>query len=165
MDRKSFIKQGLIFAGGFAFLPYLPGCKNVQEVSSSDTLAELVDLIIPQTDTPGGKELGVHNFVIKMIEDCADEEQQAAFKEDLTKFNSLFKNQNQKVFLEASSEERISFLNRLNEKDEQLSELHSFFSIVKRLSIRGYTNSKFFMTEVIPYELVPARYNAIYEIA
>src|SRR5690606_22437287 len=91
VDRKSFIKQSLIFAGGFAFLPYLPGCRNVQAVSSSGTLAELVDLIIPQTDTPGGKELGLHNFVIKMIEDCSDEEQQIDFEEDLSKFNSVFK--------------------------------------------------------------------------
>lgn len=164
VDRKTFIKQSLIFAGGFAFLPYMSSCRNIQ-ASTSDTLAELVDLIIPKTDTPGGKEIGLHNFVIKMIKDCSDEQQQAEFEEGMSKFNSVFKDQNHKEWLSASSEERTSFLNRLNGKDEQLSELHSFFSIIKRLTVRGYTNSKFFMTEVIPYELVPARYNAIYEIA
>jgi hypothetical protein len=127
-------------------------------------LAELVNLIIPETDTPGGKELRLHHFVMKMIEDCSSEEQQAQFEEDLSKFNVVFKKQNQKAFLEASSEERVSFLNQLNEKNEQLSELHSLFSNVKRLTIRGYTNSKFFMTEIIPYELVPARYNAVYKV-
>lgn len=161
MNRKAFLERGIILAGGLAFLPYLPGCKNTLD-NTSGVLSDIVEIIIPQTQTPGGKALGLHHFVVKMVEDCGDDAQQQIYKDGLKEFSSLFQKQNKKDFSEASMEDQTLFLEEINNKE---SNLNPFFSLVKGLTIKGYTNSKYYMTDIVPYELVPARYNAFYKIA
>lgn len=173
MDRKSFLRNSIIWAGGIAFLPYLPSCKGTLE--QVDTiLAELAETLIPETTSPGAKTLGLHNFIKKMIEDCGDEEQQKLFGEGLVAFESKFKRLHEVGFEEANATVRTEYLKVIETKEievaderdlEEKETIEKFYSLVKKLTIRGYTNSKYYMTEVVPYELVPGRYNAFYKIA
>ena len=41
----------------------------------------------------------------------------------------------------------------------------AFYHTVKGLTVFGYTNSKYFMTQQVVYELVPGRYNAYYPVS
>lgn len=173
MDRKSFLRNTIILAGGVAFLPYLPSCKGT--LGQADTvLAELGETIIPETTTPGSKTLGLHNFIKKMIEDCGDEEQQKLFGRGLVAFESKFNRLNDISFEKANPTQRAEYLKTIetgelevtDEREmEEKDTIEKFYSLIKRLTIRGYTNSKYYMTEVVPYELVPGRYNAFYKIA
>ncbi|MFZ1790646.1 MAG: gluconate 2-dehydrogenase subunit 3 family protein, partial [Saprospiraceae bacterium] len=70
----------------------LEGCKpaatststasEVFALSSSDQnlLAELAEVIIPKTNTPGAKEAGVGPFIELMLKDCYSPIQQAHFQ-------------------------------------------------------------------------------------
>lgn len=173
MNRKSFLRSTAILAGGVAFLPYLSSCKGTLE--QADTmLAEIAETIIPETTTPGAKSLGLHNFIKTMVEDCGDEKQQELFGKGLVAFESKFRRLNDLNYKEASPTLRAEYLKAIetsgldveDERDvEEKETIEKFYSLVKRLTIRGYTNSKYYMTEVVPYELVPGRYNAFYKIA
>ncbi len=162
INRKAFLRSSIILAGGLAFLPYLSSCSDPVEEASAE-LAELAEALIPKTNTPGAKDLGLQHFVIKMVEDCGDEEQQKVFGQGMVKFKSTYRDEFEVDFLDAKPTDRRAFLKQIEE--EKYPELSEFYSLVKNLTIRGYTNSKFYMTEVVPYELVPGRYNPFFKIA
>lgn len=162
INRKAFLRNSIILAGGLAFLPYLSSCSDPGEEASAE-LAELAETLIPKTNTPGAKDLGLQHFVIKMVEDCGDEDQQKVFGQGMVKFKSTFKDEYETDFIAADTVSRTAFLKQIEE--EKFPELSEFYSLVKNLTIRGYTNSKFYMTEVVPYELVPGRYNPFFKIA
>lgn len=173
MDRKSFLKNSFIFAGGLAFLPYFSSCQDSVEQANL-VLAELGETIIPETTTPGSKTLGLHNFVKKMVEDCGDEEQQKLFGKGLVAFESRFKRSHDAIFEDATPSQRSEFLKAIEAGELEIADerefeeketIEKFYSLIKNLTIRGYKNSKYYMTEVVPYELVPGRYNSFYKIA
>ncbi|RZK67663.1 MAG: gluconate 2-dehydrogenase subunit 3 family protein, partial [Pedobacter sp.] len=77
MKRRSLIKNLVVFTGG-VFL--FSGCTGDQKPSSvflknisinADQellLEELLETIIPESSTPGSKKLGLHLFVLKMVD-------------------------------------------------------------------------------------------------
>lgn len=42
-------------------------------------MAKLAEIVIPKTDSPGGLELNLHLFVMKMVDDCRSPENQQVF--------------------------------------------------------------------------------------
>ena len=88
MKRRTAIKQLFILAGGIAIATSCTGDRKSASIALSqvdfskedeDLLAELVEAIIPQNDTPGAKALNLHLFVMKMVDDCQSPEDQQEF--------------------------------------------------------------------------------------
>ena len=48
-------------------------------------LAEIADVIVPTTDTPGAKAAGAHQFVIRVMRDCYGYVEQEEFYRELGK--------------------------------------------------------------------------------
>src|SRR5882757_10547852 len=46
---------------------------------NSDLIAALCETIIPATDTPGAKDTGTQDFILKMIRDCTPRKEQNNF--------------------------------------------------------------------------------------
>ncbi len=111
-------------------------------------LAELVEAIIPKTDSPGAKEVNLHLFVMKMLDDCTSPEDQHKFTDGL-KAASKLKGK--------TLEEQQAYLKALPEDDV-------FFKILKRRTVQGYKNSEYVMKNKLVYELVPGRYNGAAKI-
>ena len=44
------------------------------------------------------------------------------------------------------------------EPGSKAAEMGRFLAITKQFALQGYLNSEYFMTEIKPYELVPARF-------
>lgn len=149
MNRRTAVKNLFIIAGGLALLP---SCLREQGGASivldnlkitsdqEDKLAELVELLIPETDTPGGKSLNLHLFVLKMVDDCHSPVDQQYFIDGLKSLKGNFE----------------GFW-----KEESASQ---FAEIVKKRTIQGYLNSEYVMKNKLIYELVPGRYNGAYKI-
>jgi hypothetical protein len=152
MNRRSAIKQLFIIAGGIAIATSCDLSSNATSIElknikldkkDEELLANYVEAILPKTDNPGAKELNLHLFVMKMLDDCTSPEDQASFLESLKVAHE------QKL---KSSEEIIAYLKGLPEGDK-------FFSILKWRTIQGYRNSEYVMKNKLKYELVPGRYN------
>jgi hypothetical protein len=87
MDRRKAVKGMLVFAGGVTFLPSMlygeVGISLYQNFSlthqQQEGLAAIVDAIIPKSDTPGARELGVHLWILKMLDDCYDQRTRDSF--------------------------------------------------------------------------------------
>lgn len=166
MNRREAVRTFLYIVGGTLVIP---GCFRQSGKVSIDLkhfsiteddeqlLAELIETLIPATDTPGGKELLLHLFVLKMIDDCHGPEEQKQFTKGLLAFSTLSNKELGSKFGEADVSNRIRVLNKISESMNE--DMRQFFSITKRRAIQGYLNSQYVMTNLVKYELVPSRYN------
>lgn len=111
-------------------------------------LAALVEAIIPHSDSPGGAELKLHLFLMKMLDDCHSEEDQRAFKLGLDQVKSIPVDAQAKL---------LAYLQELPKED-------LFLQILKRRTIQGYLNSAYVMQNKLIYELVPGRYDGAVKI-
>lgn len=94
MERRLVIKQVLIMAGGLALLPSCLRDKGHSSITlnnidisldQENLLAEIAETIIPRTNTPGAKELKLHLYALKMLDDCYEKVDQQKFMDDLAK--------------------------------------------------------------------------------
>jgi hypothetical protein len=70
-----------------------------------------------------------------------------------------------KPFAGCSKKEKEEILKSFEKKDNGYSkDMQAFYDLVKGLTVFGYTESKYFMTKEIVYELVPGRYNAYFPV-
>lgn len=61
-------------------------------------LAEIADVIIPTTDTPGAKAAGVEAFIIRVLRDCYVLEEQQSFYVGLAKIDEAGRRAHGKAF-------------------------------------------------------------------
>ncbi len=171
VNRRAAIRTLLYIAGGTLVLPACfreSGKASIDltnlAISENDehVLAELTETLIPATDTPGGRELLLHLFVLKMVDDCHSPEDQQLFTKGLSAFSAWSRNELGTQFVDAEPDRRTELLGKIDESTDE--ELKQFFAITKRRAVQGYMNSQYVMTNLIKYELVPGRYNAYVEV-
>ncbi|WP_342327395.1 gluconate 2-dehydrogenase subunit 3 family protein [Pedobacter sp. FW305-3-2-15-E-R2A2] len=162
MNRRLAIKQVLIFAGGMALLPSClreEGKVSIQlqhlDISATQEklLAEIAELILPKTNTPGAKDLKLHLFVLKMLDDCYEKQEQESFMKGLDAFEGLAGAELQQKLIEANAG-----------KPGLAKEIADFYAIMKSRTIGGYLNSKYVMSNLVIWELVPGRYNGYFPV-
>jgi hypothetical protein len=178
MHRRTVIKNLALIIGGAALLPSCMqekgkasvGLKNVDVSADQEKLiGDIAETIIPKTNTPGAKDLQLHLFVLKMVDDCYTKKDQEAFMAGIDQFNKLIKDRYSRPFGECDVKQREQALLSIEQDKDPKStaypaELKKFYDIVKGQTVNGYTTSKYFMTKQIVYELVPGRYNALYPV-
>ncbi|MBL1411189.1 gluconate 2-dehydrogenase subunit 3 family protein [Sphingobacterium faecale] len=162
MNRRDALKNGLLLLGGVFVIS---GCGEDQTVHYNNFklkatevvfLKVLAETIIPQTDTLGSEKLGLHEFVLKMLDDCHSPTEQAQFCDGLSRFRKWAQERLEKAFENTSLKERTHVLQSMGEVDIENVDL--FYKITKKRVIQGYLKSKYVMTDLVPYQLVPDRY-------
>ncbi|WCT10886.1 gluconate 2-dehydrogenase subunit 3 family protein [Mucilaginibacter jinjuensis] len=189
MNRRTVIKNLALVIGGAALLPSCLHDSGKASIAlkkinvSADQekfLADVAETIIPKTDTSGAKDLNLHLFVLKMVDDCFSKKDQTAFMSGLDKLSKEAENRFGKPFGQCSQSQRESLLNELDHKQAEFykaqqanknakkevpaDDMLAFYAITKGETVFGYTNSKYFMTKQIVWELVPGRYNAYFPV-
>lgn len=165
INRRTALRRLLYIAGGTLLLPacYRSGKATIEmthlviEEEQENLLAGLVETIIPSSDTPGGKELLLHLFVLKMVDDCHNPEDQTAFTAGLTSFSAYAHEKMGKDFIKLDADQRLALLENIEKAPDE--NVKRFYAITKRRTIQGYVNSKYVMSDLKRYELVPGRYN------
>jgi len=167
MQRRTVIKQ-LVFASGAIVL--LPAClqkdgkasvtlKNIKIAASQEKLlAALTDTILPTTDTPGAKDIGAHLFVLRMVDDCYKKEDQQKFISGLAAFEKQTDSRFGKSFVACASAEREALLKDVEAKKTGDAGLEYFYGAVKGLTVQAFTSSKYYLTSVQGFKLVPGPY-------
>lgn len=134
-------------------------------------LNEIGETIIPQTNTPGAKAVDIGGFMAMMVRDCYEPEEQQEFMTGLQKLRDSFEEQHDKIFMLGNPEEKLAFLNTVNEemaaadkkreempgKNEEKPPIH-YFKMMKELTVLGYFSSKVGATEALRYIETPGRY-------
>lgn len=123
-------------------------------------LDEIGETIIPTTDTPGAKATKIGEFMQMMVKDCYDADQQKAFIDGLNTLRKDFSTEKGGDFMTASAEDRLAFLNAMQDKFKASGEERQpiVINMLHDLTVLGYFTSEIGATQALRYEEVPGRY-------
>lgn len=178
MNRRLAVRNLALLAGAATVLPScfsqtkdkaqtsLPPSAATLTTSQQQVVAEVCETLLPRTDTPGAKDLGLPLYVVKMLHDCTPPKERQLFMAGLGQLDAAAQRQQGSAFAASTPAQRAALLQHLDQKPTDFSdELVAFYRMARQLTIDGYTNSKYFMTKEVVYELVPSRYNGYYPVS
>lgn len=174
MERRTALKDMVMIAGGITFLP---SCLNKKkkatialknfEISADHErlLAEIASTLIPETDTPGAKEMGSHLFVLKMLDDCYEKDMQQKFVQGLDQLEDITKKQFSNLFIHCTADQKEKMLQVIENKELPSQEVYDFYNIMKERTIQGFLTSKYVVLNIQKYEIIPSvKYNGYYPV-
>jgi hypothetical protein len=169
MNRRSALKNLGLSLGGLVSLPawaqgWSPaalGPQNLLSAADETLLGEIVEAILPATmvagkPSPGAKELKVHQFAIRMINDCYGDETKATLAKGLVAIEETARKSFGKSFVALAQSERVTVLTTMSNGEGAGG---GFVGLIKNLTIQGYTNSEYYLTNVAGYNMAPGFYH------
>jgi len=171
MERRSALRTLFLVASGSAIIPpSLRGAKGASialvaldiDAELESLLAEYVEALIPQTDTPGARELNLHLFVLMMVDACHSGIEQRQFVGGLRQIDGLAKNRFGQAFASCTVRQRQLVLGDMKNKGKVSGELFAFNAIAKKRTIQGYLNSEYVMAKLRPHKMIPEPYDGFY---
>jgi len=142
-------------------------------------LAQICEIIIPQTDTPGAIEVGVPKLIEQIVAFAFSPEERNTFIAGFAKLNHAAKLAHHNSFVKISAGERqslISFINsgvrHRNEFEDRFAKafnsskgldsaaLLQFFTSIKSLTLLCFFRSEVGATQVLQYKPIPGSYRA-----
>lgn len=200
MNRRQALKNIGLGAGiivvGPTTLSLLQSCKNDKTidwepsfltVANGFALKQLLDVIIPATDTPGANDLNIARFIDSYMEEVASEERRENFQKGADSFAAEFKTQFDKDLNDGTPEEYekmvekyLSAIPQEQEEPKRNTETqdpmdedpeermdktsgdgaYSYVNEVRELAIWAWKNSEEVGENVLWYDPVPGQYIA-----
>ncbi|MDH3711720.1 MAG: gluconate 2-dehydrogenase subunit 3 family protein [Cyclobacteriaceae bacterium] len=177
MDRREAIRKATLAMGGTLSAPVmaglLKGCTPQQSTpdwvpqfltaEQGALVAAIAEIIIPATDTPGAKDVGVPEYIDQMLMDVFPAEDKEHFRQGLIDFTNQVQAKHNKAFVDCNEEVQNQLLMGLAEKAKdvppQPGTKRPFFSMMKELTIVGFFTSEAGATQVLEYIEIPGRYD------
>lgn len=159
-----------------ASLDLAPTTTPVFNAEDLALLDEIGDTIIPATDVPGAKAVGIGAFIAMMVRDCYGPPNQATFREGLAKIASAHATRFGGPFLTGSPANRTTLLNELDQEQKRFTtetrrqraaitpppedeEPVHYFRMMKELTILGYFSSELGCTKALRFTEVPGGFD------
>lgn len=177
MDRREAIRRTALLMGGAVSAPaivgILKGCKAKPTLDWKPSflsdeqgvlVSQVAEIIIPKTDTPGAKDVGVPGFIDQLLKEVYSKEEQDKFLAALKEFNDASVKDQGDPFIELNAEKQTAFVNAQHEaavkaqKETSPAPPRPFILMMKELTMLGYFTSKPGATEVLQYDPVPGAY-------
>jgi len=191
MNRRTAITQVAAMLGGAFSAPTLLAMKRWEASVPPESfpgefmltenqkriVAEVAEMIIPKTATPGAKDVGVPAFIVMMLQDCYKAPEHKSFVEGLN-------NLDRKQFLNGGAEQRTALLRQVeidsveemkayqvqqtkmgdNEDREQMAAQAKglpFWRLMKELTMLGYFTSEQGIKSSFEYVPIPGKLDMI----
>jgi gluconate 2-dehydrogenase gamma chain len=164
LNRRSLILGAVFLLGGAAALTRFrssaanTGGAFALSPEQFALLEQVVDVIIPATDTPGAIEAGVADFMRQMLADWASDDTRAAMLSVLEGIDKHAWQKHGMAFLELSSERRLDVMRAVDEGSLARQDLA--WGKFKSLVLVGYYQSEIGATQELRYELVPGAWRS-----
>lgn len=169
--RKTALMMGAAISAS-AFAGLMQGCKTTPELTyvpqffSEDQgrlVMEVAEIIIPKTDTPGAKDVGVPGFIDTMLKECYKKEDQDRFLAGLTAFDEEAKKAYADSFIYCKPEQQVELVKKTHDAAIAESKTNKeakrpFILMAKELTLLGFFTSEPGATQVLQYEAVPGSY-------
>jgi len=125
--------------------------------------SDLPEILLPKTDTPGAKDVGVPAFIDQVVKECYAKEDQDRFLQGLQKFDEDARAALGDSFVYGKPAEQLAFVKQ--QHDDAVAAIiadskakRPFILMVKELTLLGYFTSEPGATQVLQYEPVPGAY-------
>jgi len=144
--------------------PDMPWLRNNKEL-----IAALSESIIPATDSPGAREAGVADFIIKMITSCTPVKEQNTFISGLKAMQDRCRSKYGKPFQHCAPADQEAALLYFEQKGQPFKGAagklearltgRSFFRILKDYTVEGYCTSSAGATKGLAYLYIPGSFH------
>lgn len=177
IDRREALRKTALLMGAAVSAStvsaFLYGCKSTPDLNykpvffSEDQarlVSEVAEIILPKTDTPGAKEVGVPNFIDMLVKDCYKEEDQNKFLDGLAQFDETAKKELGDSFIKNSAEKQLEYVKKVHNEAVNAAKSdpttpRPFILKLKELTMLGYFVSEPGATKVLQYIAVPGAYH------
>lgn len=129
-----------------------------------DLVADVAELIIPETDTPGARGARVHEFIDKMLTDWFDDDQRERFLVGLADVENRAVDDHADSFLDLDAVRQNELLTVLEKERVAWKRTagagasddpnRPFFDIIRELTIAGYYTSEIGASQELKYEII-----------
>lgn len=191
INRRELLRRVAVLMGGAisapAVLGVLNGCSPKPSVGwqplflskeEGAIVEEIAGLIVPRTDTPGAREVGVPAFIDVILKDAYPSDDQARFVSGLKDFDSEAQRAHGKPFLQLPQAQRLAFLQQVHDaaanaeraqaEDREIpasERKRPFVLMMKELTLLGFFTSQAGATQVLQYVAVPGGFQACIPVA
>lgn len=161
MNRREAVQRITFLLGGAISAPLMAGIAGERlnfgpslDVSAQQEalLAEVADVIIPTTGTPGAKAVGAEKFIVRVMRDCYAIDDQKKFYDGLAKVDALAKETYSKDFAALDATQKNDIIKKTTVSDKP------FFLQMKGLTVTGYFTSEIGATQALDYLPIPGRF-------
>lgn len=186
MNRRELIQHVAYLMGGAvsapAILGVLSGCTarananwtpQVLTGPQADLVAEVAEIIIPRTDTPGAKDVGVPAFIDAMLKDAYTAADRSRYIAGLSELDAAAQLEHQGRFINLEPEQQRSLVQRVH--DEAVTHERTlttpaqlarpFILMTKELTLLGFFTSQVGATQVLQYDPVPGAFRGCVPLA
>ena len=178
MDRREALRRTAILMGGVVSAPaimgVLKGCATKPSVDwkpeffaedQASIVTDVAEIIIPRTDTPGAKDMGVPSFIDQMLKEVYSKEDQEFFLTGMKEFNDGSESEFGDVFSGLDEEDQTAYVKKVHdaaveaENNTKPAPKRPFILMMKELTMLGYFTSEPGATQVLQYDAVPGAYH------
>jgi hypothetical protein len=184
IDRREAIRRVALLMGGAVSAPAILGLLagySAEPATEAEwkpsfltqaqvaLVAEVAEIMIPRTDTPGAKDVGIPAFIDKMLKDVYPKDDQVRFAAGLADFEAQAKREHGRAFLELEPALRAALVKQVHDPAVEVDRASNlsidergrpFILTMKELTMLGYFTSEPGATQVLPYRPVPGAYHA-----
>lgn len=179
MNRREALKQSGLILGYTLSASTLSqlwtACKSEPQLTwtpqffteaQASTVSAMAECILPRTETPGAKDLGIDQYIDVFVKNIYSKKDQQAFAQGMKEFDDACQKSYGKAFASLSTEEQEAFLLK-QEKEaahinhaiwgETIGEIKPvpFYRQFKAMVISGYFSSEEVGKNLLTYEPVP----------
>ena len=159
MNRRDLLKKGVYGLAGVSLsstlISTLQSCTSIEKYSPHyfsktefSLLSNIVDFLIPKTETPGALEMKVPQFIDIIISETYNNESKNNFSNKLKSLIEDFKSNN--IDLTDYNSMKSKFVNDFNNKTHQ-----EIYNQIRDLTVWGFKTSKEIALNVLNYNPIP----------
>ena len=183
MDRREALRRTAWIMGGAVSAPaimgILKGCKARPAIDWKPVflteeqgmlISQVAEIIIPKTDTPGAKDVGVPGFIDLMLKDVYPQKDKDQFVSGLLAFDEEAKKTFGDAFVELEPDKQAEFVKKVHAQAIEAGKSgpgqeRPFILKMKELTMLGFFTSEAGATQVLQYLPVPGAYHGCLPLA
>lgn len=171
LTRRAAIRNALLLLGGVATAAQLASLERALAADAVESnprflndeqlamLERIVDLVIPETGTPGAVSAGVHRFIDLMLDGWASSDTQRQFVAGFESIDGRASELGMSVFLAGSPEQQLELMQVLDREAFADGSTDEFFRRLKKLVVFSYFSSEPGATQAMRFDRFPGSYN------
>jgi hypothetical protein len=183
MNRRELLQRVAYLMGGAvsapAILGLMSGCSAKESApgwkpaflsaDQAELVAEVAEIMIPRTDTPGAKDAGVPAFIDTMLNAVYEKEGQQRYLNGLDAFEKASQDFHGKAFMKLEPAQRVQLVEKFHteaiqrehaDKQPNRSARRPFILMTKELVLLGFFTSQVGATQVLRHVPVPGAWRA-----
>ena len=179
IDRREALRQVALLLGGTlsasTVAGVLAGCEARRTPDGAGTpraltsrqlelVATIAEHILPETDTPGARAVGVHRFIDAMLAESSPVDERQRFLAGLADVDVRAQRSSGRAFLQCAIPEQRAVLDQLDREVFATAAVAGerdatpFFRLMKELTLVGYYTSQIGATRELRHAPVPGRF-------